>query len=240
MLIRHSPDLPASRPRRGRYTLSRRSVLAGAAGALGAGALTGQAFAAPLNARPSPLLDRREADEPRGCDELQQLLRVRGRQGQSVPKGRQPHDEAVDREDRRPRQQARRLRPGGHRQTGAARGAHLPDALRRRLVDGLSIGSAFRSPRSSSARTRSAPRNTSRSRRSCGPRRCRGRAASCRCWNGPTWRACVSTRPCTRSRFWPSASTAKRSRTRTARRCGSWCRGSTGSRHQVDRPDQPG
>ena len=45
-----------------------------------------------------------------------------------------------------------------------------------------------------------------------------------------TWRACGWTRPCTRWRCWPRACTARRCRTRTARRCGWWCRGSTVSR----------
>src|SRR5687768_640471 len=54
MLIRHSPDLPASETTPREIYLSRRSVLAGAAGALGAGSLTGRVFAAPLNAKPSP------------------------------------------------------------------------------------------------------------------------------------------------------------------------------------------
>jgi methionine sulfoxide reductase catalytic subunit len=54
MLIRHSRDLPASEITPREVYLSRRAVLAGAAGALGAGALTGAAFAAPLAAAPSP------------------------------------------------------------------------------------------------------------------------------------------------------------------------------------------
>jgi methionine sulfoxide reductase catalytic subunit len=54
MLIRHSRDLPASEITPREVYLSRRAVLAGAAGALGAGALTGGAFAAPLAATPSP------------------------------------------------------------------------------------------------------------------------------------------------------------------------------------------
>jgi sulfoxide reductase catalytic subunit YedY len=54
MLIRHSRDLAASEITPREIYLSRRAVLAGAAGALGAGALTGGAFAAPLTATPSP------------------------------------------------------------------------------------------------------------------------------------------------------------------------------------------
>src|SRR5688500_19008981 len=54
MLIRHSRDLPASEITPREVYLSRRAVLAGAAGAVGAGASTGAAFAAPLAAAPSP------------------------------------------------------------------------------------------------------------------------------------------------------------------------------------------
>ncbi len=56
------------------------------------------------------------------------------------------------------------------------------------------------------------------------------RRAIRRCWTGPTSKACAWTRPCTRSPSSASACTARRCRTRTARRCAWWCRGSTASR----------
>ena len=69
---------------------------------------------------------------------------------------------------------------------------------------------------------------TSSSPRCSIPSRCRacGRTSS----TGRTSKACAWTRPCIRSRFSSSASTARRCRTRTARRSGWSCRGSTGSR----------
>jgi hypothetical protein len=56
------------------------------------------------------------------------------------------------------------------------------------------------------------------------------RACSAPGWIGRMSRACVSTRPCIRSRCSPSASTARYCRTGTARRSGWRCRGSTASR----------
>ena len=89
-----------------------------------------------------------------------------------------------------------------------ARGAHLPDALRRGLVDGDPVGRASRSPSSSRGSSRRRRRSTSPSRRSLDPSRCPGSGATCS--TGPTSRACASTRRCTRWRSSRSASTAAR------------------------------
>ena len=77
-----------------------------------------------------------------GRDHLQQLLRVRHRQGRSGAERRHARP-PLDRLGRRPGQQARSSR---HRRPAQARPAgrtHLPAALRRGLVDGDSLGRLF-------------------------------------------------------------------------------------------------
>ena len=110
----------------------------------------------------------------------------------------------------------------------AARGARLPHALRRSLVDGHSLA---RLP----ARGAGAPRRADLARQvrrvhhAARPGADAGTAPR-RASTGPTSRGCASTRRRTRSRCSPPASTARRCPTRTARRCGWSCPGSTASR----------
>ena len=49
------------------------------------------------------------------------------------------------------------------------------------------------------------------------------------CWTGHMWKACASTKPCTRWPCWCSACTARSCPIRTGRLCGWRCRGSTAS-----------
>ena len=83
-----------------------------------------------------PLVDRRPADGQGAHHQLQQLLRVRDGQGGSRAQRRAADDRALDRGGRRALRPPRQLCPRRPRQAGAARGAHLPAALRRGLVDG--------------------------------------------------------------------------------------------------------
>src|SRR5205823_980410 len=74
-----------------------------------------------------------------GGDDVQQLLRIRSGQGPAVKERREVQDLTVDRECRRHGQEAHPLRARRSAQGIYAGRSHLPDALRRRLVDGYSV-----------------------------------------------------------------------------------------------------
>ncbi len=107
MIIRRPPDIRASEITPKSVYLRRREFLGGAA-ALGlAAALPFDPAWAALDGRKKPVLDRRAADAAQGHHDLQQLLRVRHRQGRSGR--RTPHTlktDAVDGQGRRPGRQA--------------------------------------------------------------------------------------------------------------------------------------
>jgi hypothetical protein len=72
--------------------------------------------------------------------QLQQLLRVRHRQVRPGAQRRHAQDPALDGGGRRRGEEARQLRPRRAAQAGADGRAHLPAALRGRLVDGDPLG----------------------------------------------------------------------------------------------------
>ena len=96
------------------------------------------------------------------------------------------------------------------------------------LVDGDSVDWLPARRPHAQGRTDRRRRSSSSSPRSTIPSRCPACAAGRS--TGRTSKGCGSTRRCTRWRFWRWASTARCCRTRTARRCGWSCRGSTASR----------
>ena len=83
--------------------------------------------------------DDRDLPAQRHLD-LQQLLRVRLGENRSRQELREVPDLAVVGHGRRALQQARNLYARRHPQAASARGARLPHALRRSLVDGHSLG----------------------------------------------------------------------------------------------------
>ena len=89
-----------------------------------------------------------------------------------------------------------RLRPRRPAEAARARGARLPDALRRRLVDGDSVGRHSARRRAQAVRADLRARSSSSSRRSTTPGRCRASATPCS--TGRTSKGCASTRRCTR------------------------------------------
>ena len=78
-----------------------------------------------------------------GRQHLQQLLRIRHRQDRSGQERPHPEDHALDGGGRRPGQEAGQLRARRPAQAQRPGRAHLPPALRRRLVDGDSLGRLF-------------------------------------------------------------------------------------------------
>ena len=153
-------------------------------------------------------LDRREAELLRRDHQLQQFLRVRHEQERPAAQRRPPDDEPVEGEDRGALQQAGGLPPRGPDQAAPARGAHLPLALRRSVVDGDSLDRDPARRRSSSAPSPPRRPRSSSSRRCIVRRRCSGRTR--RRSTGRTSRGCGWTKRCIRSRSSRSASTARR------------------------------
>ena len=138
MLVKRPSDIvPSEITPKGVY-LRRREFMTGAAslGLIGT-MLPERAEAAPLQAAKSPLSTTGEnAQLAQGHHHLQQLLRVRHRQGRPGEERGHTHHRAVEGQDRRPGRQTRRLRLRRPRQARGAGGAHLPHALRGGLVDG--------------------------------------------------------------------------------------------------------
>ena len=136
--------------------------------------------------------------------------------------------EPVDRHDRRRVRGQGHVRARGHAQVDAARGARLPDALRRGVVDGHSVG-RLPAGRPDQARQADLERevrrvhDAARPAADAGAAHARARLALCR-------GAADGRGDAPADAAWRSASTASRCRTRTARRCGWSCRGSTASR----------
>ena len=137
---------------------------------------------------------RRGTDHLRGCHQLQQLLRIRHRQGRPFARGQtlrtSPWTVAVGGKCEARKTLARRPAQGPE-----ARGTHLPHALRRRLVDGDPVAGraaggraqALRADRAGEVRRLHQPRR---------PAADAGVRASVLA--GPTARGCASTRRCIR------------------------------------------
>ena len=231
MLIRNKAKFAYSDVTPKAVYLDRRALMAGAAGLAAAALAPGsRRAAAKLPAAPSPLLDRRGADGARAHHQLQQLLRVRprqGRSGEATPARltTAPWSVVID---------GLVGRPGTYAledivEPRAARGAHLPAALRRGLVDGdpLDRLSARRRDRA----RRAGGRGEIRRLRDAGA--ARGDAGAAR--RLPDARLALCRGAAARRGDAPAdhprgrALRRGRCRTRTARRCGWWCRGSTAS-----------
>ena len=171
---------------------------AGGGGWTRAAGIWPRAAAAALRLQTESGHDRREAEHVRRDHRLQQLLRVRHRQGRS--RSDTPDSfktSAVDGEGRGPRATSRRdyhledfIKPA------AARGAHLPHALRRGVVDGHPVGRHSAAPTSSSASSRRRRRSSSSSRRCYGPTQMPGQRS--RRSTGRTSKGCGWTRRCIR------------------------------------------
>ena len=178
----------------------------------------------------APRSRNRSAHALRGRHHVQQLLRVRLGQGRPGAARRTRCARGRGR-SRSTARSSGRARSTSTRccELVPARGARLPHALRRGLVDGDPVArlpaARVRAQRSSPPRAPS----TSRSRRCSTPSRCRTstrRRSDVAVRRGPAHRRGHAPARAARGR----ASTARRCPTRTARRCGWWCRGSTASR----------
>ena len=146
MLIRRPSDIAPSEITPREVYLRRREFIAGAA-ALGLGAGLSAAFpgtraqAAPLQAAKSPLSTTDEPPTPlKDITSYNNFYEFGTDKGDPRQERAHPQDQALDGEGRRPRRQAGRLRPRRPDQARPARGAHLPHALRGRLVDGDPLG----------------------------------------------------------------------------------------------------
>ena len=172
---------------------------------------------------------QRRSDEHVGANHhVQQLLRVRHRQRPARRTLEELQDRRVDAYPSKASAPSRastrsttssRARRSKSASTGCAASKRGRWSFR---------GPAFRSATSSNAAGRRRRRTTSGCPRSSTPSRCRVSARTSS--TGRTSKRCAWTKPCTRSPFSPSGSTAKRCRTRTARPSAWSCRGSTGSR----------
>ena len=154
---------------------------------------------APLKARSPPCPARRpwKSSPTTRTRQLQQLLRVRHRQGR--PGARTPHtlqDPAVDGRGRGRGQEARQVRHRGPAQAQRAGRAHLPPALRRGLVDGDPVGRLFAGRADQEGRA--AGQRQVRGVRHAGRPEDRCPSSARACSTGPTSRACAWTRRCIR------------------------------------------
>ena len=152
MLIKQAPDIRSSEITPERLYYNRRQFIQATSGAALGGRRRGRARPAGRRSagrpaggsgRPAaePVQHRRAAELLRGDHQLQQLLRVRPRQGRSETARRRSDRRAVDGPRRGPHEPARgRLHARGHPEPAHARGAHLPAALRRGMVDGGALG----------------------------------------------------------------------------------------------------
>ena len=145
---------------------------------------------------PRPVRHDRAAHSVRGRDDLQQLLRVRERQGRPVARVGSLRRASLDCRDRRrgpPAAGARRRRPHA---AVSARGAHLPHAVRRGVVHGhpLARVSPLGAPEAGRAHVERPLRRLHDAARS-GAHAGTALAPSS---TGRTWRDCGSTRRCIR------------------------------------------
>ena len=230
MLIRKPADLRYSDVTPKQAYVNRRRFLAAGSAIVGAWALPTPAGATMKlnNVVKSAYKVDEKITPARRHHHLQQLLRIRHRQGRAVALRQHLAPVALAGAGGRTGGQAQDLRSRFGDEDRAARGAHLPPSLRRGVVD---RGSVDRLPAGRAAQGRGAQRarpSTSRSRRFTIPSRCRSATAPAS--NCPTSKVCAWTKPCIRWRCSRSDCTARRCPTRTARRSGWWCRGSTVSR----------
>ena len=176
------------------------------------------AFAPPVRSCPGRPRMRPQAQLLRGHHRVQQLLRVRHRQGRPGENAGTLRTAALDGRGRGRGQAG----PAPTTWTILLKGLPLVERIYRlRCVEAWSMvipwngypaGGPDQATRADQPRrsTSSSPRSSIRS-------RCPGSGAPS--WIGPTSRGSAWTRRCIRSRCWPPASTASRSRTRTAPRC---------------------
>ena len=108
------------------------------AGVGGTGRRPGRPGEADLQEEPAQH-DRRDAHAIRRHHDLQQLLRVRHRQGLAVAVRQEPAAASLDRDDRRRGRQGRPVRHRRPDQAAPARGTRVPPAVRGSLVDGDSL-----------------------------------------------------------------------------------------------------
>ena len=144
MLIKRAADIRSSEITDKRLYLNRReflqaatgTVAVAAAGLVGGEALLDAETPAPHgrkleNIAKSPLSTNEKPNTVGTDHHLQQLLRVRHRQGLGVDVRAELEARAVDGRGRRRVQQEGALEPRGHPEGADARGAHLPPPLRR-------------------------------------------------------------------------------------------------------------
>ena len=135
---------------------------------------------------------RRQAEHVRADHLVQQLLRVRDRQGRSEGQLGGFSPAAVDGAGRRAVQEARRLPLRGSHQAAQDRGSHLSTALRRGVVDGDPVAGNSAGRNDQALRAAADGEVSSPSRLSCGRTRCPDSAG--RFFHGRTSKGCAWTR----------------------------------------------
>ena len=229
MLIRKRPDILYSAVTPKSEYLSRRRFLAGTAAGL---VLPGPfAYAAKLEAQKSSFSTSGAADSPQGHHELQQLLRVRNRQGGSrpIPPRKlqdQPWQVSVEGLCAKAGKVRHRCDSSSWRRSrSASTGIRCVEAWSMVMPwIGFPLVGTDQAV-GADAKAKYVEFETLLRLRSRCPGAARSGVPLARTSKGCEW-----TRRCTRSRCSASACTARRCRIRTARRFVSWCRGSTASR----------